>query len=106
MIAATAGNSRIIRKLLAFGADPNLADNRGVTALMEAAVHGSEESVRMLIAAGADLALKDAAGNTIVDRVKKIDNPKLLSLLEKAAPPPPAPAAPEKKKPKEKDEAK
>ncbi|MBM3202398.1 ankyrin repeat domain-containing protein [Candidatus Woesearchaeota archaeon] len=109
MIAATAGNIRIIRKLLAFGADPNLADNRGVTAIMDAAAHGHEEAVKTLIAAGTDLTLKDAAGNTVLDRSKKIDNPKILALIEKASPPPTAPLAPpasDKKKPKAKEEAK
>jgi ankyrin repeat protein len=97
MMAASSGNVRILKKLLAFGADPNAADGRGVTALMEASGSGFEDAVRVLIAAGADVALKDAAGNTVLDRMKKIDNPRIAAILEKAAPAPPPPPPPAEK---------
>lgn len=50
--------------LLARGADPDIPDNEGKTALMWAAFHARQELVELLLAGGADLALRDHAGWT------------------------------------------
>ena len=50
--------------LLEHGADPNLPDERGWTALHQAASRGNERRMRALLAAGGDRARKDANGHT------------------------------------------
>lgn len=54
----------IVRMLLARGADPKLADERGNTALMEAAQKCDAEVVKMLLKAGADMNAKNKQGVT------------------------------------------
>jgi ankyrin repeat protein len=53
--------------LLAVGGDVNGKDNRGLTALHEAARWGWNDVVTFLVAHGADLDAKDNRGNTPVD---------------------------------------
>lgn len=53
--------------LLEAGADPNLEDNAGFTALMWAAFSGSEYQVRKLIAAGADVNARTHKGQTVLE---------------------------------------
>jgi len=52
--------------LLSFGADPNVADKTGGTALMLAAQHGSKELVGLLLRHGANAKAKDNFGNTVL----------------------------------------
>jgi hypothetical protein len=54
----------IVRMLLARGADPKLADERGNTALMEASQKCDAEVVKMLLKAGADMNAKNKQGVT------------------------------------------
>lgn len=54
----------IAQKLLDKGANVNLQDDRGETALMKAANQINKEVVQMLINAQADVNVKDAEGNT------------------------------------------
>lgn len=53
--AAIAGDSSVITRILAEGADVNQRDRYGQTALMLAAQHGRAEVVRLLLEHGADL---------------------------------------------------
>ena len=53
---------RIVRLLLRAGANKDLVDNGGNTALTLAADHGNAEIVRVLLAAGADRTLKNGLG--------------------------------------------
>lgn len=57
--AAAFGPSEMVRLLLDYGADPNLRDAHGFSALYFASKEGSTEIVRMLIEAGADLEAKE-----------------------------------------------
>jgi len=54
----------ILRHLLAKGADPNVADASGRTALMTAAGYGNHRAVDALLRAGADAEMEDDAGRT------------------------------------------
>lgn len=60
MAAAYAGDTARIQALLGAGADPNWADEEGMTPLMAAARVGQLEAVKALIAAGADVNARDA----------------------------------------------
>lgn len=64
MAAAQVGDSARIRELLDADADPNWADENGVTPLMAAAHVGHLETVQTLIAAGADVNARDASDFT------------------------------------------
>lgn len=55
------------RMLLDAGADPNLRDERGRTALHGAASQGMNEMVKLLVARGADPRAADGAGRTPLD---------------------------------------
>jgi len=59
LIAAALSNS-----LIGNGADVNLTDDHGVTALMFASSHEREEVVRLLISKGADVNAQDGDGET------------------------------------------
>lgn len=52
--------------LLKAGADPNLKDNAGFTALMWAAIFGQEYQVKRLIGAGADVNARSRDGRTVL----------------------------------------
>src|SRR6185369_16916790 len=54
----------LVKLLLARGADPKQADDRGNTALMEAAQKCDAEVVKMLLKAGADMNAKNKMGLT------------------------------------------
>ena len=58
-LACANGNSRIVGKLLAAGADPNIAKRGGETPLMACANTGAEEGVRALLKRGADVNAKE-----------------------------------------------
>ena len=53
--AARTGTPEIVKNLLTYGADPNVATNAGVTPLHQAAARGSLDMVKELIKAGADV---------------------------------------------------
>lgn len=62
--AASVGDVRRVKKLLAAGASPESADRDGITALMAAAFAGQADVVRTLLAAGADPDAQDVSGMT------------------------------------------
>lgn len=57
----------LARELLAQGADPNVTDSDGCTALHWAADIGATEVARVLLEHGADVTLKNYNGKTAVD---------------------------------------
>jgi hypothetical protein len=63
-LAASRRRSSVVRALLEAGADANLRDGDGRTALMLAATAGLEESLDALISAGADINAQDAQGES------------------------------------------
>lgn len=64
LAAVRGGNSPIVRLLIEKGADVKTADNRGVTALHEAAQSGDLTSMRLLIEHGADVNALDRNGDS------------------------------------------
>ena len=108
-----ADEKTIVRLLIARGADAKAADDRGNTALMEAAQKCDAEVVKMLLKAGADMNAKNKMGLTAfefgmwnaspgaaaiaaagyrlpADKVKMYrdaykTNPKILALIDKAS---------------------
>ena len=67
IVSAERGDSRAVRLLLAFGADPNLASDSGWTAVHGAAEAGSAECVESLVEAGATLDPVAKSGKTPLD---------------------------------------
>ena len=62
--AASVGDMRTVRRLLAEGVDPDTSDEDGVTALMASAFAAQPGVVRALLQAGADPDAQDASGLT------------------------------------------
>jgi ankyrin repeat protein len=62
--AASVGDRRRVKKLLAEGVDPNSADEDGTTALMAAVFAGHLEVVQDLLEAGAETDVQDVSGMT------------------------------------------
>ena len=81
--ACSRGYVGIVRLLLQFGANPNLADE-GKTPLMLACEQGSLAIVEMLLEAGADTAARDGRGRTALERVQTF-LPDLLVLARERA---------------------
>lgn len=65
-LAAEWGHIKIVKLLLAHGADVDLADNKGRTALSVAACQEYKATVRLLLDAGAQIDIRDKAGYTPV----------------------------------------
>ena len=64
MLAAQDGHWTVVDLLLARGAQVNVKDNNGVTALMLASRNGRVEVVQALLAKGAEINAKDKDGAT------------------------------------------
>jgi len=95
--AATYCPADLVRALLDAGADPRIADVRGITPLMHAVSSETQDAavVRLLIHAGADVTAKSKSGETALDWARKFNNKDVLSQLaaagawEPASSPPP-----------------
>lgn len=61
-ISVKAASDEFLQVLLKSGADPNIANDRGQTALMFASVSGSTEMIKLLLDAGADTNIQDPNG--------------------------------------------
>ena len=75
-VALSADQKAIIAKngtrlLLDAGADPDVRDSDGTTALMRAAYFRNVEAVESLIAAGADIETRDLAGRTALQWLRE-----------------------------------
>lgn len=64
MEKATKGHAEVIKLLLKYGADPDMRDNDGITAIMFAAFHGLVGPVRVLLNVGANADFSNGAGKT------------------------------------------
>ncbi|MBQ6112959.1 MAG: ankyrin repeat domain-containing protein [Synergistaceae bacterium] len=75
------GNGQAITKALGFGADVNAKDNKGWTALMEAAYEGHAEVVKILLDAGADANAKDKYGNPALIKAVRKGHAEVVKIL-------------------------
>ncbi len=62
LLAAEDGDIEIIEELIELGADANIKDDNGKTALMDAAHEGDIDVVETLLEAGVDVSLTDRSG--------------------------------------------
>ncbi|MET7339317.1 ankyrin repeat domain-containing protein [Nonomuraea sp. NPDC005650] len=69
--AATTGEAEEVRRLLDRGADPDVADSAGRTALSHAAERGGAAVVRALLDSGADPGPADGGGRRPVDLARR-----------------------------------
>ena len=65
--AATRGNTKLIKRLLADGMDVDVTDKGGLTALYRAAHNDQKETVSLLLSNGANVNIRDKFGNTPLD---------------------------------------
>jgi ankyrin repeat protein len=86
LIAATNGDTEIVRILLDGGAGPNETNEDGVTPLMGAAMKGHKELVEMLLAGGADPRQRARDGDTAHYLAKRDDIRSLLPSDESDGP--------------------
>lgn len=75
----------IIKTLLDAGADPDLQDHEGHTALMWAVRWDNLEAARLLLAAGASPHLRNDAGQTALEIADQYGQTELVRLLRHAA---------------------
>ena len=72
-----------VKALIEAGADVNVQNDNGETALMWSAWHNSNPEVIALINAGADVNLKDKDGKTAKDwAVQSNASPEIIKILE------------------------
>ncbi len=78
---------KMVRELIAHGADVNVADVQGRTPLMMAAMHGWPDALHALLDAHADVHAHDRTGHTVLDFVDPAET-QVIAIIKKAAAPP------------------
>lgn len=81
--ASCAGHAAIVKKLLDYKADPNLATRTGKTPLFLALTNGRDDVVRILLQGGAKPDTVDAGGNTALMVASMRGNKSLVEFLLK-----------------------
>lgn len=83
LMAAVFKNDIVITKiLLDLGADANIPDPNGTTALHYATRFSNKEIIKLLVAYGADLNLKDSKGFSVLDYALRDKDESILKLLK------------------------
>lgn len=90
---AVAGNQPLLNNLIRWGqirqslwllerhANPNLADERGWTAVHQAASRGNERMMRAVLDAGGNPSLRDKAGRSALDIARAAGRTKLVAMM-------------------------
>lgn len=82
--AFKAKRNMTVKELLAYGADPNMADKSGITPLMAACRTGDDSLVKILLAAGSTIKPVESHGNTALHFAVMAGKPLIVkSLFEK-----------------------
>jgi ankyrin repeat protein len=74
-------NKNIVQLLIEAGADINIQDRYGDTALILASMYGSKEIVKLLLKANANVNIQNDNGNTALMYALGYDNIKIIKLL-------------------------
>ena len=82
--AAYRGDDAAVEQLVAAGADVNVQDKRGWTALMSAALEGYSEVVEQLVAARADPNIRTTSGRTALRLAERKGHSRVVQLLQSA----------------------
>ena len=76
------GHTNIAKLLLDNGANVNVTNFNGATALIYAATFAKKDIVNLLLENGADITIKDDRGNTAMDHAQMQDAKPIIELLE------------------------
>ena len=82
-----AAAGKMVRELISWGADGNMADVHGRTPLMMAAMHAWPDALRALLDAHANINAHDRTGHTVLDFVDPAET-QVITILKKAGAPP------------------
>ena len=85
--AAWRGHCDLLKVLFQHGANPEVKDEYGNTALMEASSHGHDKVVELLLQGGAPVNSKDMHGNTALHYASEgrgCGSQKCIDILKKA----------------------
>ena len=82
MAAVFKNDIAITKMLLELGADANIPDSNGTTALHYATRFSNKEIIKLLVAHGADLNLEDNKGFSVLDYALQDKNESILELLK------------------------
>ena len=79
---ANHGHGSKVRILLEHGADPNIKNGRGQTAVHLIAARGvGQEAIHALVKSGADINVRDNEGNTPLDLARRAKRPTAAHVL-------------------------
>ncbi len=92
-VAPSQEGTRIARFLIRHGADVNLQNKYGHTALMLAAKYGQVDLVRILLKHGARVGVRDDSGHTALDYAYQMEHQQVAALIEDYRLHPPSPGA-------------
>jgi len=84
LLAATDGHTAMVHLLLEHGANPNMKNFDGLTALHNAVFEKQIDIVKLLLEYGADPTIKDRFGNTPIDLAQGSAHPQLRQLFDDA----------------------
>jgi len=83
MAAIYKNREALVKTLLEFGADSNLADASGTTPIHYAVIMRNTKIIELLIAADADFTLKDGSGKTAKEYAAITRNETIIELFDK-----------------------